>query len=85
MLNVFGDRSCANSEHDLLSQNQGPTKGANVTLAMMLIGRNGKWCKRFRKHVQCNPDQSSARRIELLGFDGSYLTLAVWPAAIRPR
>jgi hypothetical protein len=34
---------------------------------------------------QCRPDQSSASRIELLGFDGSYFTLAVWPAAMRLR
>ena len=46
MLNVFGDRSCANREHDLLSQellnttSVRPTKGPNVTLAMMVIGRN---------------------------------------------
>ncbi len=35
--------------------------------------------------IQWRPDQSSARRMELLGLDGSYLTLAVWPAATRPR
>jgi hypothetical protein len=34
---------------------------------------------------QCRPDQSSASRIELLGFEGSYFTLAVWPTAARLR
>jgi hypothetical protein len=38
-----------------------------------------------RRSDQCKPDQSSARRIELLGFAGSYFTLAVWPAATRVR
>jgi len=29
------------------------------------------------------PDQSSATRMESLGFDGSYFTLAGWPATRR--
>ena len=34
---------------------------------------------------QCRPDQSSASRMELLGLEGSYFTLAVCPAATRSR
>src|SRR5271156_5752828 len=33
-----------------------------------------------RPEAQRKPDQSSATSIESLGFDGSYFTLAGWPA-----
>src|ERR1700676_871310 len=49
--------------------------------------RPGKRFKAQRKpcEVQRKPDQSSATRIESLGLEGSYFTLAGWPATSRSK
>ena len=40
---------------------------------------------KFSAKSQRNPDQSSATSIESLGFEGSYFTLAGWPATSRSK
>jgi hypothetical protein len=49
----------------------------NARFVALATGRARQW------GVYRNPDQSSATRMESLGLDGSYFTLACWPLTRR--
>lgn len=59
----------------------GKAAGQRVLSAVTLTG--GRTSRGKRKLNYRRPDQSSATRIESLGFDGSYFTLACCPAISR--
>lgn len=65
-----------------LSTNQNAATG---WIRMLNVQGKRLEAERKRFEAQRKPDQSSATRIESLGFEGSYFTLAGWPATSRSK